>query len=41
MRLAELGAEPAAGTPPEARAFVKAEAAKWQGVIAKTGARVD
>jgi tripartite-type tricarboxylate transporter receptor subunit TctC len=40
-RLAELGAEPATGTPAEARAFVKAEAAKWQGVIAKTGARVD
>jgi tripartite-type tricarboxylate transporter receptor subunit TctC len=40
-RIAELGAEPAAGTPTEARAFVKAEAAKWQGVIARTGARVE
>ncbi len=40
-RIAELGAEPAVGTPPEARKFVKLEAAKWQGVIAKTGARLD
>jgi hypothetical protein len=30
-----------AGTPAEAKAFVKEEAAKWQRVIAKTGVRVD
>jgi tripartite-type tricarboxylate transporter receptor subunit TctC len=40
-RIAELGAEPVAGTPAEAKAFVKEEAAKWQRVIAKTGVRVD
>jgi tripartite-type tricarboxylate transporter receptor subunit TctC len=40
-RIAELGAEPVAGTPAEARAFVKEEAAKWQRVIAQTGVRVD
>ncbi len=40
-RIAELGAEPVPGTPEEARAFVKQEAVKWQGVIAKTGVRVD
>jgi tripartite-type tricarboxylate transporter receptor subunit TctC len=40
-RIAELGAEPVAGTPAEARAFVQEEAAKWQRIIAKTGARVD
>jgi tripartite-type tricarboxylate transporter receptor subunit TctC len=40
-RLAELGAEPAVGTPAEAREFIRLEAAKWQGVIAKTGARLD
>ncbi|HYU79833.1 MAG TPA: tripartite tricarboxylate transporter substrate binding protein [Vicinamibacterales bacterium] len=40
-RMAELGAEPVAGTPAEARAFIKEEAAKWQGVITKTGVRVD
>ena len=40
-RIAELGAEAAVGTPAEARAFVKEEAAKWQGVIAKTGVRLD
>lgn len=40
-RIAELGAEPAVGTPPEAREFIKLEAAKWQGGIAKTGARLD
>ena len=40
-RIAELGAEPVAGTPAEAKAFVKEEAAKWQRVIAQTGVRVD
>jgi tripartite-type tricarboxylate transporter receptor subunit TctC len=40
-RIAELGAEPVAGTPAEAKAFVEEEAAKWQRVIAKTGVRVD
>jgi tripartite-type tricarboxylate transporter receptor subunit TctC len=40
-RIAELGAEPVAGTPTEAKAFVKEEAAKWQRVIVKTGARVE
>jgi hypothetical protein len=39
--IAELGAEPVAGTPAEAKAFVKEEAAKWQRVIAQTGVRVD
>ena len=39
-RIAELGAEPVAGTPAEAKAFVKEEAAKWQRVIAQTGVRV-
>ena len=40
-RIAELGAEPVAGTPAQAKAFVEEEAAKWQQVIAKTGVRVD
>jgi tripartite-type tricarboxylate transporter receptor subunit TctC len=40
-RLAELGAEPVAGTPEEARAFIKQESAKWGAIIAKTGARAD
>ena len=40
-RIAELGAEPAVGTPAEARAFIKDEAAKWQKVITKTGARLE
>jgi len=40
-RLAELGAEPAVGTPAEARQLITAESAKWQAVIAKTGARLD
>jgi hypothetical protein len=36
-----LGAEAAVGTSAEARAFIKDESAKWQGVIAKTGAKLD
>jgi tripartite-type tricarboxylate transporter receptor subunit TctC len=40
-RIAELGAEAAVGTAAEARAFIKDESAKWQGVIAKTGAKLD
>jgi tripartite-type tricarboxylate transporter receptor subunit TctC len=40
-RIAELGAEAAVGTSAEARAFIKDESAKWQGVIAKTGAKLD
>jgi tripartite-type tricarboxylate transporter receptor subunit TctC len=40
-RIAELGAEAAVGTPAEARAFIKEESTKWQGVIAKTGAKLD
>jgi tripartite-type tricarboxylate transporter receptor subunit TctC len=40
-RIAELGAEAAVGTPAEARAFITDESAKWQGVIAKTGAKLD
>ena len=40
-RIAELGAEPVAGTPAEAKTFVKEEAAKSQRVIAQTGVRVD
>jgi tripartite-type tricarboxylate transporter receptor subunit TctC len=40
-RVAELGAEPAVGTPAEARAFIKEEAAKWREVITKTGARLE
>ena len=40
-RIAELGAEPAVGTPAQARAFIKQEAAKWQSVITKTGARLE
>jgi tripartite-type tricarboxylate transporter receptor subunit TctC len=41
MRVAELGAEPVAGTPDEARAFIKQETAKWGAIIVKTGARAD
>jgi tripartite-type tricarboxylate transporter receptor subunit TctC len=40
-RIADLGAEAAVGTPAEARAFIKDESVKWQGVIAKTGAKLD
>jgi tripartite-type tricarboxylate transporter receptor subunit TctC len=40
-RIAELGAVAAVGTPAEARAFVKEEAAKWQGVITRTGVKLD
>jgi tripartite-type tricarboxylate transporter receptor subunit TctC len=40
-RIAELGAEAAVGTPAEARAFIKDESIKWQGVITKTGAKLD
>ena len=40
-RIAELGAEAAVGTPAKARAFIKDESIKWQGVIAKTGAKLD
>lgn len=40
-RIAELGAEAAVDTPAEAKAFLKAESIKWQGVIAKTGAKLD
>ncbi|HWF96031.1 MAG TPA: tripartite tricarboxylate transporter substrate-binding protein [Xanthobacteraceae bacterium] len=40
-RIAELGAEAAVGTPAEARAFIKDESVKWQGVITKTGAKLD
>ena len=40
-RIAELGAEAAVDTPAEAEAFIKSEAVKWQGVIAKTGAKLD
>jgi tripartite-type tricarboxylate transporter receptor subunit TctC len=40
-RIAELGAEAAVGTPAEARAFIKDESIKWQGIIAKTGAKLD
>ena len=40
-RIAELGAEAAVGTPVEARAFIKEESIKWQGVITKTGAKLD
>jgi tripartite-type tricarboxylate transporter receptor subunit TctC len=40
-RIAELGAEAAVGTPVEARAFIKDESVKWQGVITKTGAKLD
>jgi tripartite-type tricarboxylate transporter receptor subunit TctC len=40
-RIAELGAEAAVGTPAEARAFIKEESIKWQGVITKTGAKLD
>ena len=40
-RIAELGAEAAVGTPAEAKAFIKDESIKWQGVIAKTGAKLD
>ena len=40
-RIAELGAEAAAGTTPEARAYIRNESIKWQGVIAKTGAKLD
>jgi hypothetical protein len=29
------------GTSAEARAFIKGEAIKWQGVIAKTGVKLD
>jgi tripartite-type tricarboxylate transporter receptor subunit TctC len=40
-RIAELGAEAAVGTAAEAREFIKTEETKWQGVIAKTGAKLD
>ncbi len=40
-RIAELGAEAAVDTPLEAETFVKAESVKWQGVIAKTGAKLN
>jgi tripartite-type tricarboxylate transporter receptor subunit TctC len=40
-RIAELGGEAAVGTSAEARAFIKAEETKWQGVITKTGAKLD
>jgi tripartite-type tricarboxylate transporter receptor subunit TctC len=40
-RIAELGAEAAVGTPEEARVFLQSEATKWQGVIKKTGAKLD
>jgi tripartite-type tricarboxylate transporter receptor subunit TctC len=40
-RIAELGAEAAAGTSTEARAFIKTEEAKWQGMITRTGAKLD
>jgi tripartite-type tricarboxylate transporter receptor subunit TctC len=40
-RIAELGAEAAVGTPAEARAFIEDESLKWQGVITKTGAKLD
>jgi tripartite-type tricarboxylate transporter receptor subunit TctC len=40
-RIAELGAEAAVASGAEARAFIKDEETKWQGVIAKTGAKLD
>jgi tripartite-type tricarboxylate transporter receptor subunit TctC len=40
-RIAELGAEAAVESGAKARAFIKDEEAKWQGVIAKTGAKLD
>jgi tripartite-type tricarboxylate transporter receptor subunit TctC len=40
-RIAELGAEAAVESGEQARAFIKDEEAKWQGVIAKTGAKLD
>ena len=40
-RIGELGAEAAVASGAEARAFIKDEQTKWQGVIAKTGAKLD
>jgi tripartite-type tricarboxylate transporter receptor subunit TctC len=40
-RIAELGAEAAVGSTEQARVFLKSEAEKWQGVIRKTGAKLD
>jgi tripartite-type tricarboxylate transporter receptor subunit TctC len=40
-RIAELGAEAAAESAAEARGFIKEEESKWQGVITKTGAKLD
>ena len=40
-RLSTLGGEPAANTPEEFSAFVKAELVKWATVVKASGARVD
>jgi tripartite-type tricarboxylate transporter receptor subunit TctC len=40
-RIAELGAEAAVESAAEARGFIKEEEFKWQGVITKTGAKLD
>jgi tripartite-type tricarboxylate transporter receptor subunit TctC len=39
--VAKLGAEPVVDTPGEARRFVKAEEAKWDAIIVKTGAHAE
>jgi tripartite-type tricarboxylate transporter receptor subunit TctC len=40
-RVAELGAEAAVGSTGDARTFLTSEAEKWQGVVKRTGARLD
>ncbi|HEX2824984.1 MAG TPA: tripartite tricarboxylate transporter substrate binding protein [Burkholderiales bacterium] len=36
-----MGYEPGGGTPPEFEAFAKSEAAKWGGVVRRSGAKAD
>jgi tripartite-type tricarboxylate transporter receptor subunit TctC len=40
-RFADLGVEPAGGTPAEAEAFLKAEVEKWGGIIREAGVKLD
>jgi tripartite-type tricarboxylate transporter receptor subunit TctC len=41
QRFAELGAEPAAGTPDELTALIRRDTEKWGRVIRVSGARID
>ncbi len=40
-KLASDGSEVVSGTPEEFPAYVKSEAAKWEGVVKSSGAKVD